>query len=169
MSGFRKGHSTVTTLLGIRDDIIRAMRRGEVTLMVLADYSKAFDTVNFKSVVLKMHSMGFSKKFLHWTLNYLTERQQFVKIDDKSSTILVSKFGVPQGSILGSLFFNIYVADPQSSIQCPSYQYADDTTLISHSKPQELNDSVSEMNCVVARLSFYSVYSHLGLNSSKNK
>ena len=73
MSGFRKGHSTVTTLLGIRDDIIRAIRRGEVTLTVLADYSKAFDTVIFKSVILKMHSMGFSKKFLYWTLIYLTE------------------------------------------------------------------------------------------------
>ena len=60
-----KGHSTVTTLLSIRDDIIWAMRRGEVTLMVLGDYSKAFDTVNFN-----MHPMGFSKKFFHWTLNY---------------------------------------------------------------------------------------------------
>ena len=169
MPGFRKGHSTVTTLLGIMDDIIRAMRRGEVTLMVLADYSKAFDTVNFKSVVLKMHSMGFSKKFLHCTLNYLMEHQQFVKIDDKSSNILVSKFGIPQGSILGPLFFNIYVGDLQSSIQCPSYLYADDTTLISHSKPQELNDSVSKMNCIVAHLSSYSAYSHLALNSSKTK
>ena len=43
MSGFRKGHSTVTTLLGIRDDITRAVRRGEETLLVFADYSKAFD------------------------------------------------------------------------------------------------------------------------------
>ena len=60
ITGFRKGHSTTTTLLGIRDDIMRAMRRGEVTLMVLADYSKAFDTINFKSVIHKMHSMGFS-------------------------------------------------------------------------------------------------------------
>lgn len=46
VSGFRKGHSTTTTVLGIRDDI-RVMKRGEVTLMVLADYSKAFDTISF--------------------------------------------------------------------------------------------------------------------------
>ena len=46
ISGFRKGHSTTTVLLRIRDDIIRAMKKGELTLMVLADYSKAFDTVS---------------------------------------------------------------------------------------------------------------------------
>ena len=45
ISGFRKGRSTATVLLGIRDDLIRAMKRGEVTMMVMADYSKAFDTV----------------------------------------------------------------------------------------------------------------------------
>ena len=48
ISGFRKGHSTVTALLGIRDDLLRAMKRGEVGLMVFDDYSKAFDTVFFK-------------------------------------------------------------------------------------------------------------------------
>lgn len=60
VSGFRKSHSTTTVLLGIRDALIRASSRGEVTLMVCADYSKAFDTVQFRSVVSKMHSLGFS-------------------------------------------------------------------------------------------------------------
>ena len=64
VSGFRKGHSTTTVLLGIRDALIRASSKGEVTLMVCADYSKAFDTVQFRSVVSKMHSLGFSKYFL---------------------------------------------------------------------------------------------------------
>ena len=91
ITGFRKGHSTATTLLGIRDDIMRAMRRGEVTLMVLADYSKAFDTINFKSVIHKMHSMGFSQNFLRWILSYLMGRRQFVQINDTSSSQLEIK------------------------------------------------------------------------------
>ena len=64
ISGFHKGHSTTSVLLGIRDALIRASNRGEVTLMVCADYSKSFDTVQFKSVLIKMHHLGFSKEFL---------------------------------------------------------------------------------------------------------
>ena len=64
ISGFRKGQSITTVLLGIRDDLIRAMKRGEVTMMVMADSSKAFDAVRFKSVLTKMHVIGFSKSFL---------------------------------------------------------------------------------------------------------
>ncbi len=169
ISGFRKGHSTATTLLGIRDDIIRAMRRGEVTLMVLADYSKAFDTVNFRSVITKMHSMGFSKNFLHWILAYLTKRQQFVQIDDKFSEKLETRFGVPQGSILGPLIFNIYVSDLQGKVQCHCYQYADDTTLLQHSRPNELDKCVQEMNQTIQRLNDYSADSNLALNSNKTK
>ena len=156
ISGFRKGHSTATTLLGIIDDIIRAMRRGEVTLMVLADYFKAFDTVNFRSVITNMYSIGFSKNFLHWILAYLTNRQQFVQIDDKFSEKLETRFGVPQGSILGPLIFNIYVSDLQGKVQ-----YADDTTLLQHSRPNELDKCVQEMNQTIQRLNYYSADSNL--------
>ena len=54
ISGFSKGHSTTTVLLRIRDDIIRAMKKGKFTLMVLADYSKAFDTVSYSVIIQKM-------------------------------------------------------------------------------------------------------------------
>ena len=55
ISGFRKGHSTTTVLLRIRDDIIKAMKRGEVTLMILADFSNAFDTIKYKTVLKKLN------------------------------------------------------------------------------------------------------------------
>ena len=45
------------------------MKRGEVTMMVMADYLKAFDTGRFKSILTEMHVMGFSKSFLKWMLN----------------------------------------------------------------------------------------------------
>ena len=87
MSGFRKGHSTTTVLLGIRDALIRASKKGEVTLMVYADYSKAFDTVQFRTVLTKMYGLGFSKSFLHWVINYLTNRQQLVQVNDEKSSL----------------------------------------------------------------------------------
>ena len=128
ISGFRKGHSTTSVLLGIGDALIRASSRGEVTLMVCADYSKAFDTVQFKSVLTKMHNLGFSKEFLLWMVDYLTDRRQLVQIDDRKSDMATVEFGVPQGSILGPVIFNLYVADLQKELQCDCYQYADHTT-----------------------------------------
>lgn len=57
-------------------------------MAILADFSKAFDTVAYETVLKKMHKVGFSKSYLKWVTSYLTERKQFVQIDDKlSSTI----------------------------------------------------------------------------------
>ena len=146
MSGSRKGHSTTTVLLGIRDALIRASKKGEVTLMVYADYSKAFDKVLFRTVLTKMHGLGFSKSFLHWVSNYLTNRQQLVQVNDEKSSLLTVEFGVPQGSVLGPMFFNLYVADLQEKLQLPSYQYADDTAFYVHSKVCDLDSAVKEVN-----------------------
>ena len=74
--------------------------------MVCADYSKAFDTVQFKAVLAKLHEMGFSKSFLLWVLSYLSERRQLVQIDDNLSELAYLEFRVPQGSILGPVLFN---------------------------------------------------------------
>ena len=54
-----KVHSTTTVLLRIRDDIIKAMKKGEVTLMILADFSKAFDTIKYKTVLEKLNYLEF--------------------------------------------------------------------------------------------------------------
>ena len=90
------------------------MKRGEVTLMVSADFSKAFDTIKYKTVLEKLGLLGFHKYYLKWTIQYLTGRKHFVQIDYKKSELCVVNFGVPQGSILGPLFSNLYVADLQS-------------------------------------------------------
>ena len=88
ITGFRKGHSTSTVLLRICDDIIKAMKKGEVTLIAFADFSKAFDTVDYSVVIRKLHAIGFSPSSLNWILDYLTSRKQFVQINDKQSYLL---------------------------------------------------------------------------------
>ena len=167
ISGFRKGHSTTSVLLGIRDALIRASSRGELTLMVCADYSKAFDTVQFKSVLTKMHNLGFSKEFLLWMVDYLTDQRQLVQIDDRKSDMATVEFGVPQGSILGPVIFNLYVADLQKELQCDCYQYADDTTFYVHSKPGDLGSSAAQINKTIASLRNYSNSCNLALNPTK--
>jgi len=139
ISAYRKGQSTTTVLQAIRDDIVKAMKRSEVTMMILADFSKAFDMICFRNLVTKMSKLGFSRDFLIWTLNYVMHRKQLVQIDDMRSEVKNVHFGVPQGSILGPVLFNIYVADLQDNVNVKCFQYADDTTIYDHAKASDLN------------------------------
>ena len=92
----------MTALLKIRDDIIKAMKKGAVTLMVLADHSKTFDIINALTVVQKMSRLNLGRKFMHWIVSYLSGRHLDIQIDDKTSQSLNDQFRVPQGSILGT-------------------------------------------------------------------
>ena len=104
ISSYRKCHSTTTTKLAIRDDILKAMKRSEITLAVIANLSKAFDTVAFEKVLYKLHLMGFSRTALQWRASYLTSRKQFVQVDDRSSaqiSNLIRLLTVIHGTTLG--------------------------------------------------------------------
>ena len=113
MAGFRKSHSTNTLLLKIRDDILRAMSKGELTLSVYSDYSKAFDTVQHHTIIQRLHKIGFSTSALKWFISYLGSRSQYVQVNDSKSATKPCHFGVPQGFALGLLLFNLYVNDLQ--------------------------------------------------------
>ena len=78
MSGFRKYHSTTTVLLKLRDDIIKTMNRGEITMAILADYLKAFDTVNYSNILHNLINVGFEKSSVKLICSYLCERHQYV-------------------------------------------------------------------------------------------
>ena len=147
------------------------MKRKEVTLTVLADFSKAFDTISFSTTIVKLYKLGFSKPFLKWLLSYLSGRSQFVQIDDRKSSYQSSQYGVPQGSILGPMIFNLYVSDLHevipSSMEC--VQYADDTSLYSHFNVKELDSRAVDMNKTLVSITNWSQDSNLALNPGKTK
>ena len=62
-SGYRNNHSTATLLLKLHDDIKKAMKCSEVTIVIFTDYSKAFDAIDFSILMKKMQTLNFSKSF----------------------------------------------------------------------------------------------------------
>ena len=154
----------------LKDDIINAMNKGEITISVFANYSKAFDMIDFKKLLRKLTNLNIDKSFLHWMANNLSDRQHYVQIDNKNSSMLTVGFGVPQGSILGHVIFNLYVSDLSEQVKySKTLQYADDTKIYIHSKPNELEAKSIELSQDIENIRNWSRDSNLVFNEKKTK
>ena len=132
MSGFLKGHSCCTALVKMIDDWRLALDSKKVTGSIAIDLSKAFDSICHNLLLAKLSAYGVGEgatKFLH---SYLSERRQRVKVNGIYSDWLPVYCGVPQGSLLGPLLFNIFINDLNFVVRFSSLRlYADDTTYAS--------------------------------------
>ena len=149
-SGFRKLHSTTTTLLNVTDYILNNMNQGNVTGALFIDLKKAFDTVNNDLLLQKLESYGITNSALSWFSSYLCDRTQAVCINSTLSDVRNIDIGIPQGSILGPLLFIAYVNSLSDCINCKCVMYADDATLLfTASDPPTLqltmNDDLSRL------------------------
>ena len=110
-SGFRENHSCHTALVKMIDSCLHAINKSEFTGIVFLDFKKAFDLVNHHILLEKLKLYFPNSTTVDFIRSYLSERQQYTCIDGKKSEKGQILSGVPQGSVLGPLFFLIYIND----------------------------------------------------------
>jgi Reverse transcriptase (RNA-dependent DNA polymerase) len=170
-SGFRQGHSTTTALLKITDDIAMDMDKNFMSILVLLDFSRAFDTVNFKLLCQKLKTMfNFSESAIKLIESYLTGRSQCVFCNGALSSFLPVTQGVPQGSILGPLLFSMFINDISCCIKYSNYHiYADDVQIYLSGSKENIASIVNQINTDLASVSDWSTGNGLCLNSQKTQ
>ncbi len=103
-SGFRPYHSTETALIRDTNDLLLSSDRGCISLLVLLDLSTAFDTIDHNILLNRLENfVGISASALAWFKSYLSDRHQFVAVNEEVSYRSQVQYGVPQGSVLGPL------------------------------------------------------------------
>ena len=169
-SAYKLNHSTNTALLKITDDLYNALDDGELTLLVLLDYSKAFDTINHRILFAKLKALGFTFDAVSWIVGYLTGRKQKVKTQTDESGWESIQYGVPQGSVLGPLLFSLVVNDISTCIKYGNYHmYADDTQIYYHFKLHQFHDTIFKTNQDLNNIANYSERNCLNINAGKSK
>ena len=139
-------------------------------MAVFTDYSKAFDTIDFLTLIQKMHSLNFSTDFLYWVFNFLTHRQHFVQINSNCSSLLTAQSRVPQGSILGPILFNLCAADMSSTTPNRNcIQYADDSTLYRSCKINKKYTCIKELEKDLNSIAKWSVETNLVITTGRTK
>ena len=140
--GFRKNYSMSHALIHLINRISSATDQRETTVSVFLDFSKAFDTLDHQILFTTLERYGIRDVALQWIKSYFSCRQQFVQISQTCSPMQTVKCGVPQGSILGPLFFILYIDDlPKTSKLTELLLFADYTSIFfSHSNPSYLEN-----------------------------
>lgn len=167
--GFRGNRSTEDAVTNLVDSVIAKLDKGKKCTGVFLDLAKAFDTVSRPILLKKMETIGIRGTALGWFNSYLTDRRQRVGIGGLFSEYMSTKYGIPQGSVLGPTLFIIYI-NGLCELQLDNaeiFAYADDTAIIFHGKTW--NDAHTMAEVGMQTIANWLSHNLLTLNTDKTK
>ena len=126
--GFRRGHSTIHSVAQLTNFVNMKLDAGLPIIATYLDFRKAFDCVQHPTLLDKLAKMNLGDSIIEWVRSYLSLRMQRVFANNTFSSYMTIQQGVPQGSVLGPLFYIVYANDLVNIIKhCKVALYADDT------------------------------------------
>uniref|UniRef100_A0A3Q3IT75 Reverse transcriptase domain-containing protein n=1 Tax=Monopterus albus TaxID=43700 RepID=A0A3Q3IT75_MONAL len=170
-SGFKTQHSTESALVKVLNDIFLATDSGNCVVLVLLDLTAAFDTVDHNILISRLeHWVGIRGIALEWFRSYLKDRSFCVKLGDAVSSSEPLVYGVPQGSVLGSLLFSLYLLPLGTILRNHSVSfhfYADDCQL--YLPVNKMSSSVSTLLECLDDIKSWLAFNFLKLNEDKTE
>ena len=166
--GFRALHSCEHALLEAQNYLHSALDKKQIAILLLIDFSKAFDMVDHGILLNKLEHYGVRGTLLAWFKSYLTGRQQYVNVNNVNSEKLDLKFSVPQGSILGAVLFILYINDLPFINKVAKYIFfADDANIIFTGN--NFSEIQSKIDVFLAAIDKWVTLNGLKLNLKKTK
>lgn len=166
--GFTAGRGTDSLLEELVDSLHSTFESNKFACALFLDVSKAFATISHKVLLKKLYDYGFRGPFYRILQDFLTNRTQHVSLCNATSVNVPLKAGVPQGSVLSPLLFNLYVNDlAKTVLGCDIYQYADDTLLFS--RHINFHDAISLLQTNASRVIDWFEANYITLNIQKTK
>ena len=166
--GFRRQHSTASALLDSTNEWYMNMDRGLFNLVVFLDLKKAFDTVNHEILLAKLMAYGVKGSSLNLISSYLKDRKQTCMVNGSYSNQGRISCGIPQGSILGPLFFLLYINDLPNCLSFTTPRmFADDTNITVAGK--SVTETQTILNHDLNSIKAWLVANKLSLNIAKTE
>lgn len=166
-SAFRPGHSTITSLIRVTDDIRLAMDGGQLTIIVFLDFSNAFNSTDYDILLEILKSLRIGS--LEWFRSYLIGRSQRTCLKDLRSVWNNLLAGVPQGGVLSPLLFSFFINTVSAIISSKFHLYADDLQLYRHCSVLDVTRAVNEINLDLQRINSWAQSYGLLINPSKSQ
>lgn len=169
-SGYRRGFSTTTALAKVSHDILSGFDAGHCTVMVLVDFSLAFNCVNHHILERKLDDeFSFSNSARELIASFLRERSQSVRVGSLLSTERETHEGTPQGSCLSALLFSLYINSLPSTLKCNWQLYADDLQIYLSGPASNVDQLIGEINDDLTAIASWSRNNCLAPNPKKTQ